>query len=295
MLLMSLPLFLQALLPACAAVKIAPEEASARSLVQMVAASSQMPGVAELLQSEVDSLGFIREPDNMWLERKQVHLAQMRNEAAHRHDCDTCSRGAEWFQVHYEPSFHCELEQRIGMMGDGGKWVCDPSTIARRAGSGDPCLVYSVGSNGDFSFEEAVLSQISSSCEVHTFDPMAAGVWTPPAHVTYHSVALGQEPPAKPLSQIVQELGHAGRRIDLFKIDCEGCEWSTYEGWLGSGVDIRQILVEMHWRNNPQVVHKMFEFLGKHGYVVFNKEPNTLGCGGECIEYAFLKDRKSVV
>jgi len=284
-----LPVLLVAPLRACAAVSMHSQQALASSLVQRTALAGQEPGSAEVLQSEIDSLGFIHEPDSMWLERKQVHLDQMRKEAAHRHDCDSCSRGAEWFQIHYEPSFHCELEQRVGMMGDGGKWVCDLSAIARRVESGDRCLVYSVGSNGDFSFEEAVLNQISPMCEVHTFDPMAAGVWTPPANVTYHSIALGQELPAKTLSQIVQELGHSGRKIDLFKIDCEGCEWDTYQAWLGSGVDIRQILVEMHWRQNPQAAHEMFEFLRKHGYVVFNKEPNTLGCGGECIEYAFLK------
>mmetsp|Transcript_105241 Transcript_105241/g.329145 ORF Transcript_105241/g.329145 Transcript_105241/m.329145 type:complete len:103 (+) Transcript_105241:725-1033(+) len=92
------------------------------------------------------------------------------------------------------------------------------------------------------------------------------------------------------MSQLVGELGHAGRRIDIFKIDCEGCEWQTFKSWLDGDVDIRQILVEMHWRNgNVQTVHELFDFLFAHGYVVFHKEPNTLGCAGECIEYAFLK------
>jgi hypothetical protein len=30
------------------------------------------------------------------------------------------------------------------------------------------CLVYSVGSNNDFSFEEAVLDKIGHHCEIHT-------------------------------------------------------------------------------------------------------------------------------
>jgi len=206
--------------------------------------------------------------------------------AAHRGE----GYGHIWFQEHYEPSFHCEFEERIGAMGDGGKWMCDPTRIQQATKSGKgKCLVYSVGSNGDFSFEASVLSQISEDCEVHTFDPAKAGTWKAPEGVKYHSVALGEFAPAKPLAQIVKELGHVGRKIDLFKIDCEGCEWETFKSWFGTGVGIGQILVELHWRDNPDVIHDFFHFLFQQGYVIFNKEPNTLGCQGECIEYAFLK------
>jgi len=242
--------------------------------------------------SRRDSLGFISENVKAWRKRKQIHREQMKRERENPFLGGNCGEGMGhiWFQDHYEPSFHCEFEERIGQMGDGGKWVCDPERIRKRVKSGnDKCLIYSVGSNGDFSFEESVLAQISHKCEVHTFDPMKAGVWKAPEGVQYHSVALGMDAPAKPLAQIVKELGHSGRKIDLFKIDCEGCEWDTFKSWFGSGVDIRQILVELHWRANPEKAHELFEFLFKQGYVIFNKEPNTLGCSGECIEYAFLK------
>jgi hypothetical protein len=71
-----------------------------------------------------------------------------------------------WFQENWEPSFTCTHERRIGGNGDGPKWVCDPHRI-------DPnrCLVYSFGSNNDFSFENAVTAEISAGCEIHTFDP----------------------------------------------------------------------------------------------------------------------------
>jgi hypothetical protein len=242
--------------------------------------------------SRRDSLGFITESNQSWRLRKQIHQLQMKREIEHRNDCNSCgvNQGHIWFQDHYEPSFHCEFEERIGQMGDGGKWICDPERIRQRKNFGEErCLVYSVGSNGDFSFEESVLSEISKDCEVHTFDPMEAGKWKTPSHVQYHSVALGMKQPAKPLAELVKELGHTGRRIDLFKIDCEGCEWETYKSWFGSGVDIRQILVELHWRASPEKAHAFFNFLFEQGYVIFNKEPNTLGCRGDCIEYSFLK------
>eukprot|EP00420_Gonyaulax_spinifera_P033889 CAMPEP_0197871816 /NCGR_PEP_ID=MMETSP1439-20131203/2114_1 /TAXON_ID=66791 /ORGANISM="Gonyaulax spinifera, Strain CCMP409" /LENGTH=310 /DNA_ID=CAMNT_0043490777 /DNA_START=69 /DNA_END=1001 /DNA_ORIENTATION=+ len=242
--------------------------------------------------AETQSMGLISESAEQWLERKKIHMEQMKRERAHRDMAKGEPRGGVWWQDHYEPSFHCELEERVGMMGDGGKWVCDPSTIARKVAAGAPCLVYSVGSNGDFSFEEAVKKTISPHCEVHVFDPAPKGEWTPPAGVTYHSMALGDGKTGKTMKQIVSELGHGGRHIDLFKIDCEGCEWSTYKHWLDAGVELRQIMVEMHWgpvKGDTDKAHGLFDHLFQNGYVVFNKEPNTLGCQGECIEYSFLK------
>jgi len=241
-----------------------------------------------------DSLGFIAEPEQAWLMRKQIHRDQIKHEILAPNDCLTpCPEGYGhiWFQEHHEPSFHCEFAERIGVMGDGGKWVCDPERIRTAVRSGqEKCLVYSVGSNGDFSFEQSVLDQISYDCEIHTFDPEKKDTWKPPTGVQYHSVALGNasaDNTTKPLAQIVKDLGHVGRKIDLFKIDCEGCEWDTFKSWFGSGVDLRQILVELHWHSGANL--GLFEFLRDQGYVIFNKEPNTLGCQGECIEYAFLK------
>jgi hypothetical protein len=107
------------------------------------------------------------------------------------------------------------------------------------------------------------------------------------------------------LKTIVHKLGHGGRRVDIFKIDCEGCEYDTYEGWFEAGIDIRQIQAElhpespnMHFANQATLPHRkrqlpkaqlFFIELTKRGYEIFHKEPNTLGCQGNCIEFAFLK------
>ena len=69
-----------------------------------------------------------------------------------------------FYQNHYEPEFVCMHERRIGKLGDGGKWICDPHRIAKQ----DDCLVYSIGSNNDFSFEQAILDNIGQHCEIHT-------------------------------------------------------------------------------------------------------------------------------
>lgn len=51
-----------------------------------------------------------------------------------------------------------------GKVGDGGKWICDAHRIREQ----EECLVYSIGSNNDFSFEASVLKDIGQHCEIHT-------------------------------------------------------------------------------------------------------------------------------
>ena len=57
-----------------------------------------------------------------------------------------------WYQENYEPDFGCQHELRVGSMGDGWKWVCNPHrikqmSIVRIARNESRCLIYSVGSN----------------------------------------------------------------------------------------------------------------------------------------------------
>ena len=90
------------------------------------------------------------------------------------------------------------------------------------------------------------------------------------------------------LAETVARLGHTGRMIDIFKIDCEGCEWSTLKDLLDK--NIQQILVEVHsvYNNSDQ----FFDDLHDGGYVTFHKEPN-LPSGAKCIEFSFLKLAKA--
>lgn len=204
-----------------------------------------------------------------------------------------------WFQNHYEPDFACRHERRIGSLGDGGKWVCDPYRISKKK----DCLVYSVGSNGDASFEAAIQKDIGQHCEIHTFDfgDYNETVVQQAPGVHYHQWGLGtkNEGNLKTLKETVRLLGHANRTIDLFKIDCEGCELTSFASWFESGAILKQILLELHsWGKGPRAPAEiqnpqttdMFERLYKEGYVIFHKEPNLLAWGAwKCIEYAFIK------
>ena len=193
---------------------------------------------------------------------------------------------------HWEPVFTCQHERRVGRWGDGGKWVCDPHRITKNKQS---CLVYSVGSENDFSFEEGVWLDVSPECEIHTFDPtigeqpsnLSAG------NIHFHPWGLAAQDngTSKTLPSIVKDLGHTGREIDILKIDCEGCEWDTYTGWFDGTTTIRQIQIELHGgtEEEPPISAQSFMlFLKRKGYVIFHKEPNIQYSGGSCVEYAFL-------
>lgn len=95
-----------------------------------------------------ESLGFVDVPNEAWVLRRERHIEQMKIQNSLQSECPRnvyrtlkkCIPGckesqnittkcavAEFFQTHFEPTFSCEYEKRIGIMGEGGKWVCDPT------------------------------------------------------------------------------------------------------------------------------------------------------------------------
>merc|ERR1719272_1509975 len=158
-----------------------------------------------------ESDGFFNESDKLWTKRKQRHTNQMSMQNLLMTTCPdelwepekkcvegcvgpkaNCEGNAFW-QTHYEPSFSCLLEERVGNHGEGGKWVCDPNKIRAQTS----CLIYSVGSHGQYDFEKSVHNHISSKCEIHTID---MNNWTqyttnaPPKFTTYHVNKIGPVP-----------------------------------------------------------------------------------------------------
>jgi hypothetical protein len=87
---------------------------------------------------------------------------------------------------------------------------------------------------------------------------------------------------------MTRDLGHEGKVIDLLKIDCEGCEMTTFGTWFDEQTIIRQIQIEVHGGTAGGSALRFFQFLRQKGYVIFHKEPNTIGCRGDCVEYSFL-------
>ncbi|CAF2874970.1 unnamed protein product [Rotaria sp. Silwood2] len=238
--------------------------------------SSIFSGNCHLSLSESDD--FICEPDNVWNERKNVYRAQDKENMMKR-------QSNIFFLTNWEPNFHCSHARRVGRMGDGGKWVCDPYRLKSRL----DCLVYSVGSNGDFSFE-VDMKKTMPHCEIHTFDQNR--YVCPKDICIFHQITFGNgthPPGSKSWTTIIQELNHVQRKINVLKIDIEGGEYFFFPLLMQASANSlpQQILVELH-PIDPNMIHGFFELLRERHYVIFNKEPNLIA-GHRYFEYAFLK------
>eukprot|EP01083_Nonionella_stella_P074192 201125_1 len=230
----------------------------------------------------------------------------------------------KWLSNNPKPNFACPHIDRIGK-GEGVKYICYPDRVVRKKDEparikfdkkGDaesPCLVYSIGCAGDFSFEYALADKYNNECEIHIFDPAN---WErkedkEKKNIHYHAWGMkstydltsksvvwpkGQGGGFKTFQDTLEELGHSDRTIDLFKIDCEGCEWSNYKDWIGFG--FRQILMEIHgvpqpnggkgrWYQKPMNITDFFQDFDDHGYALFSTDQNGLG-----MELSYVKLEK---
>ena len=243
-----------------------------------------------------ESLGFFEDITvKDWCRKKKL-VREQRNHCSSNELCMGSIGGSPakphvWYQMNWEPSFSCSFVTRQGM-GDGPKWICDPHLLF----SGDkPCLVYSIGSNNNFLFEESIHAMSSGRCEIHTFDP-GSKISKKPTYVNYHQWGISSttSESMKTLADTIEFLGHAHKTVDIMKMDCEGCEWATFEGWFKHLKNFpTQILLEMHKGTTgtaPVPADQLLQHMRDNNYVIFQKEPNTLQtvAKGECIEYSFL-------
>ena len=158
-----------------------------------------------------------------------------------------------WYFANLQPNFSCPRVERIGGHDDGPKWTCDPTRLLKRK----DCLIYSVGSQGNYIWEDGLIDRIGTHCEIHVFDP---GHHARPGdaekrNIHYHRWGLKSSyekvrvertmigmdatifmkggdfalmPAMQKMLTFEQTrvaLGHQHRTIDVLKMDCENCEW----------------------------------------------------------------------
>ncbi|CAH1782292.1 unnamed protein product [Owenia fusiformis] len=156
----------------------------------------------------------------------------------------------EFFYLTTHKQVNCKTRVRIGKKGDGGWDACNEEPYKLR----EPCLVYSIGINNDWSFDDAVVKQ--AGCEVHAFDPtMNITDHKRGKSIYFHNIGLGVEDTINDLgwkmrrvSTIMKDLGHDNKIIDFFKMDIEYSEWMVFPEMIRDGVlgKIKQLVFEFH-------------------------------------------------
>lgn len=161
----------------------------------------------------------------------------------------------------FGPDYTCPFtKERVGRIGDGGKWVCGVRALLEDR----PCLIYSLGSRGDTSFEEEILSR--TACEVHTFDPdVTQGIESALPGLHFHAIGIGRDNGTaltslddRKMHSIEQVMGKLGHKwVDVLKMDIEGHEWDVLSDVFaksGAQLPTTQLLVEVHWPGNAERV-----------------------------------------
>ncbi|KAG9316855.1 hypothetical protein JVU11DRAFT_2927 [Chiua virens] len=214
------------------------------------------------------------------------------------------------------PSYKCPHRvERVGVMGDGGKWVCGLERIVPKK----QCVMYSFGVNGESSFEADIM-KAAPGCEVWGYD-FSVNSFGPEIELEsdlkrrshFFPYALGpkdafsavDEPKMYTLRTLMERNGHDF--IDVLKIDIEGNEFESLEVFIdsfhGEPLPFGQLQLEVHARTSdyqdfPNFL-KWWEKVEAAGLRPFFSEPNLVyvnlvrGVRPDLIEYSFINIRGS--
>ncbi|KAG0701652.1 methyltransferase domain-containing protein, partial [Suillus ampliporus] len=206
----------------------------------------------------------------------------------------------------FPPSFDCPHElERIGALGDGGKWACGISRLEFKP----DCIIYTFGMNYETTFEAELLDR-TRHCQVWGYDyrsnssgshvksnPRAHffswGLANFDAHQSHHHHKLYT------LKTLLELNKHD--HINVLKIDIEGGEFDTLtqiiQPYISSGepLPFGQLIVELHaWDKKFEDFLPWWEMLETAGLRPFMTEVNLIyqnynrGKDTDLAEYSFI-------
>ncbi|KAK6215276.1 hypothetical protein QIS74_08295 [Colletotrichum tabaci] len=156
-------------------------------------------------------------------------------------------------------SFSCPHEvERIGRMGDGGKWVCGMSRYANYPKNRE-CIIYSFGVRDESSFENEMLSRTKCRVWAYDFSVVDFGQQLEPANrdrATFLQAGIAgktdttKSPPFYSISDLMEMNGH--EYIDILKMDIEFAEFEAVDALhndfpiMAGELPIGQFMVEIH-------------------------------------------------
>eukprot|EP00775_Hariotina_reticulata_P000751 gene751-biopygen1496 len=174
--------------------------------------------------------------------------------------------------------------------GDGQKLLC---SLGDEAAQTVGCVIYSMGSNGDYQFEDSMLA--STKCEIHTFDCTYDGTSRDVKRHFYHKWCVGTVP-GKPeymsLRQVMAKLGH--QQVHLMKIDVEGYEYPVLAEMRPTDPLPTEIAIEVHigWRlkspSSSGELALVWLHLASLGYATYAYEVNEYIPDEGC-EFSFIR------
>ncbi|CAI6009593.1 unnamed protein product [Closterium sp. NIES-65] len=211
------------------------------------------------------------------------------------------------------PMYPCPREQRLGVWGEGGKWVCMlPTAFENKP------VVYSVGSKESYSFEEDIAK--ATGAVPLTFDPFisqeAQQRMLALPFLRYFPEGLSGRAklsknrkmfPSYTFSTLPELMAtHNTDYMDVLKIDCEGCEIEMIQDLeqamggdsraglvrFGGKLPFGQLLVEFHKIHVPKVTLPLIYAIENLGYRIFHVEMNPL-CS-KCMENSTATDLSSL-
>ncbi|EGN91733.1 hypothetical protein SERLA73DRAFT_192086 [Serpula lacrymans var. lacrymans S7.3] len=211
----------------------------------------------------------------------------------------------------FPASFQCPHEvERIGSLGDGGKWTCGLSRLAQKP----DCIIYTFGMNYETSFEAEVLAR-TRHCQVWGYDYRSNSFG---AHIKnnyrahFYSFGLASFDAHGPgdtnklytLKSLMEANKHT--QIDVLKIDVEGWEFEVLTQILapyiasGEPLPFGQLHLEIHtWEKKFADVLTWWEMLERAGLRPFSTEPNLVyqnynkDRDTDLAEYSFLNVKGS--
>lgn len=217
--------------------------------------------------------------------------------------------------------------QRVGRLGDGGKWVCGMSLYESKPApttttqQNTETVIYSFGVNDESTFEAEMLARIPSAqiyaydYSVTKFGPQLSPSYSSRAH--FKQVGLGakddiyKNPQFYSLASLMAQNNHT--YMDILKIDIEGSEYAALDAFMDSleskdTIPIGQVMIELHLVDDKHVnfetFSKWWERLEGFGmrptWLEINLLAVTLGEGKtdpRCVEYVWVnaKDERSVL
>jgi hypothetical protein len=161
---------------------------------------------------------------------------------------------------------------------DGYKIGC-LDFFERQKRNGEKCIVYSLGSDGNYVYESAIHNQFG--CEIHTFDKNKFDL---PGYINFHEATIGKCPECTSINTLLKNNNHTFTPINAFKIDIEGAEWDNLADVFNE--NFQQVQMEVHSTNFDRL-KQLDDF--SDNWCLADINPNILS--SHCLELLFVNKR----